>query len=60
MVVAQLHDLFGVEVSPPLPVLGETPAYRRLQLGEPTMEGGLVIPEEMASELVQTESLLNI
>lgn len=60
VVVAQLHDLFGTEVSPPLPVLGDTPAYGRLRLGELSMEGGLVIPEEMLSELTQTESLLNI
>jgi len=60
VVVSQLHDLSGVEVSPPLPVLEEVPAFRRLRLGEPSMEGGLVIPEEMANELVQTESLLNI
>ena len=60
VVVAQLHDLFGTEVSPPLPVLGDTPAYKRLQLGELNMEGGLVITDEMVSELTQTESLLNI
>lgn len=60
VVVAQLHERMGGETAAPMPVLGDTPAFGRLRLGDLTMEGRLAINDEMASQLAQTESLLNI
>lgn len=60
VLVAQLHDRMGEGLTAPLPVLGDTPAFARLHLGDLTIEGRLAISGEMASQLIQAESLLNI
>lgn len=60
VVVAQLHSFIGTEKALSLPILDQTPAYARLQLGELSPSFSLQILDEAQEQVEQTEALLNI
>jgi HD-like signal output (HDOD) protein len=60
VIVAQLHSFVGTEKALNLPILDQTPAYIRLNLGDLSPSFSLQILDEAQEQVEQAESLLNI
>ena len=60
LVTAQLHSFLGTEKAKLLPMISETTAYVRLDLGDLMPDSSLKFREEEREKISQAEALLNI
>jgi len=60
LVTAQLHSFVGTDGARQLPMINETTAYTRLDLGDLTPDFSLKFRPEEHEKIGQAEALLNI
>ena len=60
LVTAQLHSFLGTDRAHLIPMINETTAYTRLDLGDLMPDSSLKFREEEREKITQAESLLNI
>jgi len=60
LVTAQLHSLLGTDKAQLIPMINETSAYTRLDLGDLMPDSSLKFRDEEREKIGQAESLLNI